>query len=156
MKLPDDVIAALLDRWPVARLATVNPSGQPHSVPIVFARVGEEIWTPVDGKPKRAHELARVENARANPRVSLLLDHYDSDWKRLWWLRVDATARIVRPPGGEADPGVGSAVAALRGKYPQYEDVPVLREPPTLLVLTPQRVRSWGASPEAVQELPRR
>src|SRR3954468_11111345 len=61
----------------VARLATVRESGEPHLVPIVFAVTGAVIHTAVDAKPKRTRHLRRLANIAANPRVSVLADHYD-------------------------------------------------------------------------------
>lgn len=142
MRLPQETIRDRLDGWPVARLATTGPDGRPHQVPIVFARVREDLWSPVDGKPKSGRELARVANVRERPEVSLLVDEYGADWSRLWWIRVDATARIV----GVGDPDFEGAVAALRAKYPQYADVPVAPDPRTLLAFQPRRIRSWSAS----------
>jgi PPOX class probable F420-dependent enzyme len=68
----------------VARLATADTGGRPHVVPIVFAVEGDLVWTAVDHKPKRTRALRRLENVRANPRVSLLADHYEEDWSALW------------------------------------------------------------------------
>lgn len=148
MDLPPEALERMLDTWPSARLATSGPRG-PHLVPVVFARAGGRLFTPVDGKPKRGGELARVRHVRADSRVSLLLDHYQDDWNRLWWLRVDGFARVLQPAHPAADPEVAAAVAALRAKYPQYQTVPVLGEPPTLLRIAPDRVRSWCAGPAA-------
>ncbi len=150
MRLPPETISRLLDTWPVGILASVDSEGRPHQVPVVFARVGSLLWSPVDAKPKAAGELARVRNLRANPRASLLLDHYDENWTRLWWLRVDANARVAEPPDPDADPEVTAAVAALRRKYRQYHDIPVLRAPPTLLALDPIAVTGWCASRDAI------
>lgn len=135
VQIPEDAIQRLLDTWPVARLATLGAAG-PHQVPLVFARAEGLLWSPVDAKPKRGGELARLRNVERDPRVSLLLDHYDEDWSRLWWIRVDGRARVVR---GE----VVEAVAALRAKYPQYAVTGLLREPPTLLAIEPLALRSW-------------
>jgi PPOX class probable F420-dependent enzyme len=150
MRMPKEAIERLLDTWPVARLATITPEGRPHQVPVVFARVRERLWSPIDAKPKQAGELARVRHLRANPAASLLLDDYAEDWSRLWWLRVDVTARVVEPDTPDADPIAAAAVAALRAKYPQYERVEVLREPAVLLELSPVRVASWCAGREAI------
>lgn len=150
-RLPEDAIAALLERWPVARLATLGAGARVHQVPIVFACTpGPRLWSPVDGKPKRDGELARVRNVRAHPEVSVLLDDYDEDWSRLWWLRIAATARVIRPAEPDSDPQVAAALSALRAKYPQYASVPVLREPPTLIELVPVTMRSWCASEAAL------
>jgi PPOX class probable F420-dependent enzyme len=151
VELPRTLVEGLLERWPVARLATLGPAG-PHQVPVVFARSGGALWSPVDGKPKAAGELARVRHVRADPRVSLLLDHYAEDWSRLWWVAVAGSAEVVRPADASAEPAVAAAVAALRAKYPPYATLPVLREPATLLRVEPVRVRSWCAAPEAVAQ----
>ena len=150
MQLPSSAIEALLDTWPVARLATLTREGRPHQVPIVFARVQGRLWSPIDAKPKAPGELARVRHLRANPAASLLLDAYAEDWSRLWWLRVDATARVVEPAALAGDPEAAAAVAALRVKYPQYQSLAVLRDPPVLLALSPQRIESWCAGEGAV------
>jgi PPOX class probable F420-dependent enzyme len=147
MQLTAPLVEALLDAWPVARLATLDRDGRPHAVPIVFARCEGALWSPVDGKPKSGRELARVAAIRRDPRVSLLLDHYDADWNRLWWLRVDGEARVVEPL---AVSEVAPVVGALRAKYPQYEEIPVLVEPATLLRVQPASVRSWCAGRDAL------
>ena len=144
MQLSEDSIAERLESSPVARLASSASDGRPHQVPIVFARSRGRLWSPVDGKPKRGGELVRVRNLRAHPEVSLLLDDYSSDWTQLWWIRIDATARIVRE-GSD----VVAALDALRAKYPQYQETPILQDPPTLLAFAPTRFRSWCAGPLA-------
>ena len=122
-------------------------------VPVVFAPAAGRLWSPVDAKPKRERELVRVRNVRARPEVSLLLDDYGEDWSRLWWLRVDALAHVIEPLDPSSDPAVAAAVDALRRKYPQYEKVDVLRDPPTLLAMAPRAVRSWCAGRDAIPEL---
>jgi hypothetical protein len=161
VRLPEAEIERLLATWPVARLATVAPDGRPHLVPIVFARHAGALWSPIDGKPKtgsagaagpgaggaaggvarRTPRLARVANVAAEPRVSVLLDHYDDDWRRLWWIRVDGRAALVA-----GDPG---AEAALRAKYPQYRETPLYAGAPALLRIEPERCTSWAASDPA-------
>ena len=148
MELPSSLYERLLDLWPVARLATLAPDGAPQQVPIVFARRGATLYSPVDGKPKRAGELARIRNARRDPRVSLLLDEYHGDWQRLWWLRVAGEARVVEPADPERDREVAGAVVALRAKYPQYERVPVLGPEPVMLAVRVRAQRGWCASPD--------
>ena len=131
----------------MARLATLGRDGAPALVPVVFAACGGRLWIPVDGKPKRGGELARVANVRRDPRVALLLDHYAADWSALWWVRIDGAAAVV---AGERAAGVADAAAALRDKYPQYDDTPLFRDAePTLLAVEPRRITSWAASPAA-------
>jgi len=100
----------------VARLATAAPDGRPHVVPIVFAVAGHDVYSIVDAKPKRSPRLKRLVNIESNPRASILVDHYDEDWRQLWWVRADGPARVEHD-GTERD----RAVELLREKYPQYE-----------------------------------
>ena len=86
---------------PVARLSTVRPDGGPHVVPIVFALVGDTVFSAVDAKPKRSTDLQRLANVRADARCALLVDHYDDDWRRLWWVRADGTAEVVDAPAAD-------------------------------------------------------
>lgn len=79
----------------VARLATTDPDGRPHLVPIVFAVDGATLYSAVDRKPKRSRTLRRIENARVRPDVTLLVDHYAEQWSRLWWIRVRGRARVL-------------------------------------------------------------
>jgi PPOX class probable F420-dependent enzyme len=101
---------------PVARLATVGADGRPHLVPIVFVLSDGTIFHGVDAKPKRHKDLRRLANLAANPRASVLVDHYSDDWSSLWWVRADGIARDVDPGGQE---GL-HAVELLRARYPQY------------------------------------
>jgi PPOX class probable F420-dependent enzyme len=147
--LPDTAVERILDRHPVACLATLNPDGRPHVVPIVFARVGAMIWSAVDGKSKSSGMLARVRNIRRDPRVSLLLEHYEPDWTRLWWLRVDGEAEIRERSDAEA----AAALTALSRKYPQYAEVAVLAPHGSILCIQPHDSRSWCASAAAIEAL---
>jgi PPOX class probable F420-dependent enzyme len=124
----------------VARLVTLGRGGKPEPVPIVFAFVTGALWSPLDGKPKRGGELARVRNLEADARVAVLLDHYEDDWSKLWWLRVEGGATVVAA-GEHPD-----AVAALRAKYPQYEHVALFAGEPRLIRVTAERITSWRAA----------
>ena len=104
----------------VARLATIDPDGRPHLVPIVFAVDGDTLYSAVDRKPKRSSKLRRIENARARPDVTVLVDHYDDDWSRLWWIRLRGRARVLEA-GDERE----RALTLLVEKYPQYRDEPL-------------------------------
>jgi subtilisin family serine protease len=72
----------------------------------VFAVSGDAIYSAVDHKPKRTTALRRLANVAANPRVALLVDHYDEDWTRLWWVRADGTARVLDPAAPDAEAAV--------------------------------------------------
>jgi PPOX class probable F420-dependent enzyme len=142
MLLPAGEVERILETRPRATLAALGPGGEPWQVPIVFARAAGRLWSPVDGKPKRGTALARLEHVRRDPRVSLLLDHWDADWSRLWWLRLDGRARVVTT----ADVDLAPIERALRAKYPQYATLPLFSGPPTLLEIEVTRIASWSAS----------
>ena len=124
----------------VARLATVDATGAPHVVPVTFALDAGRIVTVVDGKPKSSHRLKRLANIAADPRVSLLVDHYDDDdWSALWWVRVDGRAHVTAD-GPEHEAGI----RALRAKYPPYRDG--VRTDGPLIVVAVERVSTWSAT----------
>jgi PPOX class probable F420-dependent enzyme len=129
----------------VAKLATIDPDGRPHVVPIVFALAGDTIYSAVDAKPKRSRTLRRIENARARPDVTVLVDHYEDDWTKLWWIRLRGRARVL-DGGAEAD----RALELLREQYPQYRDEP---PGPPVLAIDVTEVREWSA--EASSRPPR-
>ncbi|MET8335037.1 TIGR03668 family PPOX class F420-dependent oxidoreductase [Streptosporangium canum] len=116
----------------VARLATADARGRPHLVPVTFDLDGDTVAFAVDHKPKRTTDLRRLRNIAANDRVCLLVDHYDDDWTRLWWVRADGRARVA---GDGADRE--RALARLAERYPQYRDRPP-RGPVVLIA-----VESW-------------
>ena len=121
----------------VARLATVRPDGSPHVVPISFAFEGETIVTAIDHKPKTTTSLQRLRNIEAVPVASVIIDHYEDDWSRLWWLRADGAARIV-PDGSEWEDGI----ERLTQKYRQYR-IDALRGP--VIVIAVAKWTSWSA-----------
>ncbi|HEU4489747.1 MAG TPA: TIGR03668 family PPOX class F420-dependent oxidoreductase [Jiangellales bacterium] len=122
----------------VARLGTVGRDGDPHLVPVCFVLLDEVVYTAVDHKPKRSSRLRRVANIEATGRACLLVDRYEEDWSRLWWVRVDGTGRVVTDPGETA-----RAVAALVGKYEQYA---AHRPAGPALALHPVRWSGWSAA----------
>ena len=85
---------------------------------MVFAVDGDTVYTAVDGKPKSTQLLKRLANIAAEPRVCLLVDHYDDDWTHLWWVRADGVAVIHR-----AGPELSRGYELLRAKYQQYHSV---------------------------------
>jgi PPOX class probable F420-dependent enzyme len=125
----------------VARLATAGPHGRPHIVPIVFALAdrpaGDVIYSVVDDKPKRTTALRRLANIAENPPVSVLADHYEEQWDRLWWVRADGSGRLLTDPG---DPEAAAAVALLRARYPQQRAIG------TVLAVDIERWSGWAAA----------
>ncbi len=121
---------------PVARLATVRADGAPHVVPLVFVLVGDVIYSAVDAKPKRSARLQRLANVASDPRCSLLVDHYEDDWSKLWWVRADGEASVVEP--AVANEGFSALVEHHR----QYQ---VSAPPGPLLAVRVARWVGWSA-----------
>ncbi|MGN9838184.1 TIGR03668 family PPOX class F420-dependent oxidoreductase [Nonomuraea sp. H19] len=123
----------------VARLGTVSGAGAPHLVPVVFAVAGGRVVTAIDHKPKTTTALRRLRNIQGNPRVSLLADHYDEDWTRLWWVRADGLAHVV-----EDGPEAEAALDALVAKYDQYRE---RRPAGPVIVVEVTRWSGWAFTP---------
>jgi PPOX class probable F420-dependent enzyme len=127
----------------VARLATLDDKNGPHIVPICFVYDGKLFYTAVDRKPKRVppERLARLRNIRAVSRIALLIDEYDDDWTRLWYVLIRGKAQLI-PKSAHREHA--SAIRKLRAKYEQYaqgmlaDDAPIIR-------ITPERATFWGA-----------
>jgi len=121
----------------VARLATVRSDGTPHLVPVTFAVAADQIVFAVDHKPKSTRALRRLDNIAANPRVALLVDSYDEDWSRLWWVRADGLARVHPDPTG-----LRGLPEALRDRYAAYRAVPPVGP---FVVVDVTRWSGWSA-----------
>ena len=122
----------------VARLATVGGDGRPHIVPITFALDEDTIYFAIDFKPKKTADLQRLRNIEANPSVSVLVDHYEEDWTKLWWVRADGSARIVID-GAMFDKGI----ALLSQRYSQYRSN---RPAGPVVPIAIERMTGWSAS----------
>ena len=122
----------------VARLATAGPDGRPHIVPIVFAHDDENLYFVVDDKPKRSLDLKRVRNIAGNERVSVLVDHYEDDWTRLWWVRVDGVAHVI-----DHDVDSQRAIDLLARKYGQYA---IKRPQGPVVAIRIEHMTGWSAA----------
>lgn len=124
----------------VARLATVDRQHNPHLVPICFAvdPTTGTIYSAVDAKPKTTRDLKRLRNIAGNHHVTLLVDHYDDDWARVWWVRVDGMA-LVHDTGTDEH---ARGTMRLADKYAQYHDAPGLLG--RMVVVRPERWTSWA------------
>ena len=135
--MADKEAVAMFAESPVAMLATVGSDTAPHLVPVVFAVHGDVVYTAVDAKRKSTFRLRRLVNIEGNPRVSMLVDHYDNDWTRLWWVRADGLA-AVHYSGEEMAVGY----RLLRAKYTQYQRI-ALDGP--VVTVDVQKWSSWRA-----------
>jgi PPOX class probable F420-dependent enzyme len=117
----------------VARLATADKTGRPHCVPVCFVLWKDQWLIPLDEKPKQVEvkRLRRVRNVLENPRVTLLIDHYDEDWGKLWFVMIEGSASLVEL---SAEP-----VALLRVKYPPYRNMTLT----LALSIQPTRLVRW-------------
>lgn len=138
MRLDADEARARFAAARVARLATVDPEGRPHLVPITFAVDGDVLAFAIDHKPKTTTRLRRLANIAANPAVGLLVDVYDEDWARLWWARADGTAEVHED--GEAR---ARALAGLAARYAQYREVPPAG---AVVLVSVTRWSGWAAA----------
>ncbi|MDX1469225.1 MAG: TIGR03668 family PPOX class F420-dependent oxidoreductase [Acidimicrobiia bacterium] len=134
-----DEALARLARSPVARLGTITADKRPHIVPVTFAVVDESVLTMIDQKPKSTRALKRLSNLRHDSRATLIADHYEDDWSRLWWVRVDGEATIH--PGGEI---WETARRELAAKYRQYHLAPP--EGPAIALVI-ERLSFWASTP---------
>src|SRR5712691_4133264 len=127
-----------IDGAMVALLATVGADGRPHIVPITFALDEDTMFFAIDFKPKKTADLQRLRNIEANPSVSVLVDHYEEDWTKLWWVRADGTARIVID-GATFEKGI----SLLTQRYAQYQSA---RPAGPMVSIAIQRMTGWSAS----------
>ena len=124
----------------VAHLATADAHGQPHVIPICFVFDGKDFYSPIDEKPKRtaAQKLKRLKNIRENPQVTLVIDHYEEDWRKLAYILVSGKARVLLSGAKHR-----KAVKLLRRKYSQYRKMRIDRLP--MILIRPKQTTSWGA-----------
>lgn len=136
-------LAGFISAARVGRLATAGASGQPLVVPICYAFDGEALYSAVDAKPKSAppERLGRIRNIRENTRVSIVIDHYEEDWRRLRYVIIQGQAEILTA-GAQFAHGVDLLVA----KYPQYGAQGLSREAGTMIRVTPRRISAWQYS----------
>lgn len=99
----------------------------------------ERIYSAVDDKPKRTPHLQRLANIDSEPRVSVLADHYEDDWSKLWWARADGMAQITEPGASEHE----RAISALAARYPQYVEE---RPSDSVIVISVSRWSGWRAA----------
>ncbi len=125
----------------IARLSTVDRQGQPHLVPICFTYLAGNFYSAIDAKPKRVapQQLKRIKNILTNPHVALLLDEYNADWSRLRYLLISGEATLLTEGGEYAE-----AIQALRQKYPQYVQLPLVAGEAPVIKILPVRKHRWG------------
>jgi PPOX class probable F420-dependent enzyme len=123
----------------VAHLATANAAGQPLVVPICFVSDGKEFFSPIDEKPKQISpaRLRRLRNLAENPKVSLIIDRYDEDWRRLTYVLITGKGKVMFR--GERHK---KAVKLLRRKYAQYRRMAIDHRP--IISIRAIQAKVWG------------
>ncbi len=127
-------VSALLTTARRAVMTTVGGGGAPHSVPVVFARVGAEIVSPIDHKPKSGVVMKRVRNLKRDQRITLLIDHWDEDWTQLVWLMVRGRGILEEEPDPEL-------MRAINERYEQYKHGEVHD---ALIRIRPKKLSWWA------------
>jgi PPOX class probable F420-dependent enzyme len=142
LSLNDEGVRRFLSTARVAHLATAATDAVPHAVPLCFWFDGVNFYFVIDQKPKRQSglKLKRMRNITVNPRVCLLIDHYEEDWTHLGYVLVNGHARIV-----EGREEYMLALRNLRDKYPQYRDMALSYETNLMIRIEPLGVHVWGA-----------
>ena len=135
MRLAEHEARARLAAHDHGVLCTVHTERGVDAVPVVYAVDDDYVGVPVDRvKPKASSRLQRERNLDADPRATLLIDHWDrDDWSRLWWVRAE-----LRVHDGREE----ALAATLAQRYAQYRDQPVTR----VLVRRIVAITGWAAS----------
>src|SRR4029453_10552195 len=91
MRLAEHEARARLTAHDHGILCTVHPERGVDAVPVVYAVDHDCVGVPVDRvKPKASSRLQRERNLEADPRATLLVEHWDrDDWSQLWWVRAE-------------------------------------------------------------------
>lgn len=121
-------------------LCTMHPERGPDPQPVVYALTDDgQVGVPIDKvKPKRSSRLQREDNLAADPRASLLIEHWETeDWSRLWWVRA-SLEHVVDPSAAVLE----ELAERLSRAVPQYRDRPFHR----ILVCQVVAVTGWSAS----------
>lgn len=141
MRLSPDEARARLAAHVHGVLCTVHSERGPDPVPAMYALDDDGfVGVPIDRvKPKSSSRTQRERNMEADPRASLLVEHWDhADWARLWWVRAN-----LRREDDPSRARVDDLAVRLARAVPQYADQPF-----DLLVLRLVGVTGWAATAE--------
>ena len=136
-KLTDDEVAAYLDSRPGwAVLSTIDSDGFPHSVPLGYFRLGNDIVMGVrDGTRK-------VANVERNPNVSVMLED-GSTMADIRGVMLQGRARVIR----ESSEALELAREGARARGVPEADWPTAPRPGAAYIrITPVRTISWDYS----------
>src|SRR5258707_4696148 len=140
--LADSHVREFIAAARLAHLATADAAGAPHNVPLCYWFDGERIYFAIDEKHKRQGGLGlkRMRNIAENPRVAVVIDHYEEDWSQLAYVMIRGQARVVEDPEEYI-----VALRHLRDKYLLYRGMTLTPEKNPIVKIEPERVHVWGA-----------
>jgi len=132
----------LIKEAKVARLATVDQKSRPYVVPVVFVFHENSFFIPLEEKVKTVNprKLKRVKNLEKNPNVTLLIDKYQNDWKKLFFLMIHGKATMI---AGKNSKLMDKIHKLLISKYPQYKKIGVGN---SCITINPTKVTFWNNS----------
>ena len=149
MKLINDIhVKAIIDKARLARLATVDSECKPHLVPVVFAFDGEYYYIPIDAKtkqePSKPEKLKRVKNIQTNPNIALLIDEYNEDWTKLYFVMIQGRALLISNKKGVQQNElllIEKAHKLLSEKYHHYQKIGIGEY---VIMTYPQKIITWN------------
>ena len=141
-------LKTIIDKARVARLAIVDSECRPYLVPVVFAFDGKDYYIPIDKKAKHSKPeiLKRIKNIQANPNVALLIDEYDEDWTKLYFVMIQGRASLISNKKERQEQNelplllLEKAHKLLYEKYPQYQKISIGQY---VIMIHPQKVITW-------------
>ncbi|MCH7967161.1 MAG: pyridoxamine 5'-phosphate oxidase family protein [Thaumarchaeota archaeon] len=132
----------LIRKAKVARLATVDQKSNPYVIPVVFVFHKNSFFIPLDEKTKSVNpkKMKRVKNIEKNPNVCLLIDQYQNNWKKLFFLMIHGTATIIDDKKGKI---LSEVHKLLISKYSQYKKTGIGN---FCIKINPKRITHWQYS----------
>ena len=142
--LNDTSLKTIINKARVARLATVDSECKPHLIPVVFVFDNGCYFIPIDEKSKRyrPERLKRAKNIQQNPNVTILIDEYNEDWGKLYFIMIQGKASII----GDKELEQGELLLLervhrlLSDKYLQYQKIGIGKY---IIMIIPQKVITW-------------
>ena len=123
----DKKIVKLIKNSNIGYLATASSNLQPYATPVVFILQNENVYVPLDQKPKTVSisELKRVKNIQENPKVCFLVHHYDEEWTKLWFVMITGYATLVNATSETLKAKLKTIHNKFLSKYSQYNKISV-------------------------------
>lgn len=136
--LSQDEMRARAEQARVAHVGTIDEHVRAHLVPVTFVIDRDTFYSPTDAAPR---PVKRLRNLEHHPGVTILVDSYDEDWAKVWWIRMRGTGRTV----GES-PEHAHARQLLTAKYPQFASAPPDEGAGPMLAVDVEEWLGWAYS----------